>query len=111
MFKWIFDFVTKGFSTRGRKVEARLPVGLLIQELEYRRQKMQENPVGVDTISDQGYQGLIDNLRAYETEINNGPDYPQSNPIWGILETYAPYFTTIEYKMILELAKERIMAP
>lgn len=111
MFKEFLQKIKVAFSRResSRLKVARLPVALLIQELQTRLERMRSNPVGVDRLSEQGYLQLINDLIEHENRINEGPFEP--NDIWGILEDAAPFFTTMEYIQILDLAKNRIMVP
>lgn len=87
--------------------EARLPIGGYIQKVIEIKNISRNNPVGVDTISDNGYNKVIDALNFYQNDIDNQP--PDLNVLWAILEKYAPYFTTVQYRQLGELAKDYLI--
>lgn len=81
----------------------RYPVALLVMELQSRQHSMQQNPVGVDQLSNTGYDILVDTLRMNETTINSGE--AENNVLWDALEQTSKYFTVAEYLQILQLSK------
>ena len=83
--------------------QATSPSAIIVEELNDRLEGMRANPVGVDTLSEIGYQEVIRLVSLFSSSIDT--DDPQSNAVWGILVENAKYFTTAEYLQIIEMIK------